>query len=77
MLLSINERKHWKDPSSLSPAQLELQDEEIFQTARLVKYVLSYPQPTQALMSFSPMQLRPFHVDDLRRLRRGLPRFGA
>ena len=39
MLLSINERKHWKDPSSLSPAQLELQDEEIFQTARLVKCV--------------------------------------
>ena len=42
MLLKINERKRWVDPSILksNPAQLSLQDEEIFQTARLVKYVL-------------------------------------
>ena len=38
-LLSINERGRWADPSKLNPTQLELQDEEIFQTARLVKYV--------------------------------------
>ena len=42
MLLKINERKRWVDPSLLksNPAQLGLQDEEIFQTARLVKYVI-------------------------------------
>ena len=41
MLLKINERKRWMDPSLVQdPAKLALQDEEIFQTARLVKYVL-------------------------------------
>ena len=37
-LLNINERGRWADPSKLNPTQLELQDEEIFQTARIVKY---------------------------------------
>ena len=41
-LLNINERGRWADPSKLNPTQLELQDEEIFQTARLVKYVLPF-----------------------------------
>jgi Animal haem peroxidase. len=40
MLLKINERKRWTDPVPTDPKQLALQDEEIFQTARLVKYVL-------------------------------------
>lgn len=36
MLLKINEKKRWKDPNSLSDAKRAEQDEEIFQTARLV-----------------------------------------
>ena len=36
MLLKINEKKNWKDPDSLSDAKRAEQDEEIFQTARLV-----------------------------------------
>ena len=39
MLLKINEKKKWKDPDSLSDTKRAEQDEEIFQTARLVKYV--------------------------------------
>ena len=40
MLLKINERKRWMDPSLVQdPAKLAQQDEEIFQTARLIKYV--------------------------------------
>ncbi|EPS97159.1 hypothetical protein FOMPIDRAFT_95975 [Fomitopsis schrenkii] len=36
MLLSINEKKKWRDPASLSADDRKRQDEEIFQTARLV-----------------------------------------
>ncbi|KAI0732597.1 heme peroxidase [Fomitopsis betulina] len=36
MLLSINEKKKWTDPASLSADDLKRQDEDIFQTARLV-----------------------------------------
>jgi linoleate 10R-lipoxygenase len=36
MLLSINERGYWKNPSTLTADQRIVQDEEIFQTARLV-----------------------------------------
>ena len=36
MLLSINEKKKWGDPSTLSADDRKRQDEEIFQTARLV-----------------------------------------
>ena len=36
MLLKINERKRWSDPPPEDAAQLAKQDEEIFQTARLV-----------------------------------------
>jgi len=38
-LLGLNERGTWRDPSDLDPALRAKQDEEIFQTARLVKYV--------------------------------------
>ncbi len=36
MLLSINENGTWSDPPPANPIALEKQDEEIFQTARLV-----------------------------------------
>lgn len=36
MLLSINEKKKWRDPDSLNADDRKRQDEEIFQTARLV-----------------------------------------
>ena len=39
MLLKINERGRWTDPPPEDPVKRALQDEEIFQTARLVKYV--------------------------------------
>ena len=39
MLLKINERGRWTDPPPLDINKREKQDEEIFQTARLVKYV--------------------------------------
>ncbi|KAG6815996.1 hypothetical protein H0H87_009602, partial [Tephrocybe sp. NHM501043] len=35
-LLKINERKQWSDPPPTDPAKRALQDEQIFQTARLV-----------------------------------------
>ncbi|KAF8957351.1 heme peroxidase [Flammula alnicola] len=35
-ILKINERKRWSDPPPTDPAKRALQDEEIFQTARLV-----------------------------------------
>ncbi|KAG6830523.1 hypothetical protein H0H87_007821, partial [Tephrocybe sp. NHM501043] len=35
-LLKINEKKRWTDPVPTDPARLALQDEEIFQTAKLV-----------------------------------------
>ena len=40
MLLSINERGHWQDPPPSDETKRALQDEEIFQTARLIKCVL-------------------------------------
>jgi hypothetical protein len=40
MLLKINERGTWTDPPPADSAARAKQDEEIFQTARLVKYVL-------------------------------------
>ena len=39
MLLKINERKRWSDPPPSDPERKAAQDEEIFQTARLVKLV--------------------------------------
>ena len=36
MLLSINEKKKWRDPDTLSADERKRQDEEIFQRARLV-----------------------------------------
>lgn len=39
MLLSINERKQWTDPPPADEKAKALQDEQIFQTARLIKYV--------------------------------------
>ncbi|GJJ13725.1 hypothetical protein Clacol_007981 [Clathrus columnatus] len=36
MLLNINERKRWNSPPPDDPAKRALQDEEIFQTARLI-----------------------------------------
>lgn len=38
MLLKINERGRWIDPPPEDPKLRAQQDEEIFQTARLVKY---------------------------------------
>jgi linoleate 10R-lipoxygenase len=40
MLLKINERKEWNDPPPEDPAARAKQDEEIFQTARLIKCVI-------------------------------------
>ena len=36
MLLSINERGRWSNPPPADPLKRAMQDEEIFQTARLV-----------------------------------------
>jgi len=35
-ILKINERKRWSDPPPTDPTKRALQDEEIFQTAKLV-----------------------------------------
>lgn len=43
MLLNINERGKWSNPPPNDPVACAVQDEEIFQTARLVKYVI-FPQ---------------------------------
>jgi linoleate 10R-lipoxygenase len=40
MLLKINERKEWHDPPPEDSATRAQQDEEIFQTARLIKCVI-------------------------------------
>ena len=40
MLLKINERKRWTDPPPQDATARAAQDEEIFQTARLIKYVI-------------------------------------
>jgi hypothetical protein len=40
-ILKINERKRWTNPPPTDPALRAQQDEEIFQTARLVKSVLA------------------------------------
>ena len=47
MLLKINERNRWADPSTLTAAKRAQQDEELFQTARLVKYALPPPALSQ------------------------------
>lgn len=39
MLLKINERKTWSDPPPTDEAKRAKQDDDIFQTARLVKCV--------------------------------------
>ncbi len=39
MILKINERKRWSNPPPEDPAKRALQDEEIFQVARLIKHV--------------------------------------
>ena len=39
MLLKINERKRWTDPPPQDATARAAQDEEIFQTVRLVKSV--------------------------------------
>jgi linoleate 10R-lipoxygenase len=35
----LNERGNWQDPPPTDPERLANQDEQIFQTARLIKYV--------------------------------------
>lgn len=40
MLLNINERGRWTSPPPSDPAKHAQQDEEIFQVARLIKYVV-------------------------------------
>jgi hypothetical protein len=70
-LLKLNERGRWEDPPPSDPVRRGKQDEEIFQTARLVKcvhYVLSVG--TQTLI---PIQLRPLHEPHLGRLRSEFP----
>jgi hypothetical protein len=52
MLLKINERGRWSDPPTANPKLRAQQDEEIFQTARLVKYAFIHAFP-YSLMSFS------------------------
>jgi linoleate 10R-lipoxygenase len=37
MILKINEQGKWSDPPPEDPAKRAAQDEEIFQTARLIK----------------------------------------
>lgn len=41
MLLKINEQRRWMDPPPEEPVKRAVQDEEIFQTARLVKSVFA------------------------------------
>ena len=38
MLLKLNERGNWSDPPPTDADKRARQDEEIFQTARLIKY---------------------------------------
>ena len=40
-ILKINEKKKWTDPPPTDPTKRAAQDEEIFQTARLIKYAES------------------------------------
>ena len=40
-ILKINEKKTWTDPPPTDPTKRAAQDEEIFQTARLIKYAVS------------------------------------
>ena len=71
-ILKINEWKRWSDPPPADPAKRALQDEEIFQVAKLVKYVkrLFYAEslPYQFIV-----QLRPFHELYNGRLRSRIP----
>ncbi len=41
-LLQINERGKWSSPPPTDPKARAIQDEEIFQVAKLVKYVLGF-----------------------------------
>ena len=43
MLLKVNEKGRWSYPPPEDPVKRAQQDEEIFQTARLVKYVSLRP----------------------------------
>ena len=40
-ILKINEKKSWTDPPPTDSTKRAAQDEEIFQTARLIKYAES------------------------------------
>ncbi|KAG6809571.1 hypothetical protein H0H93_015694, partial [Arthromyces matolae] len=42
-ILKINENKRWRDPPPSNPEALARQDEEIFQTAKLIKFVFYNP----------------------------------
>jgi hypothetical protein len=44
-LLKINERRSWSDPPPEDPAARANQDEQIFQTAKLVKLVAAHILP--------------------------------
>jgi hypothetical protein len=63
-LLKINERGRWRDPKECEPQVLAQQDEEIFQTARLVKYASSPAFCCQFLTISRAWQLRSFHEHD-------------
>ena len=42
-ILKLNERGTWLDPPPQDAAERARQEEEVFQTARLIKYVLTCP----------------------------------
>ena len=65
MLLQLNERGRWTNPPPEDPQARALQDEEIFQTARLVKYVSRPHRRTIQSADMLVLQLRQLHGDDL------------
>lgn len=50
MILKINERERWSNLPPTDPAKRALQDEEIFQIARNVKYVSLVPPRCSAAL---------------------------
>ena len=65
MLLNINERGTWTNPPPEEAAARARQDEEIFQTARLVKYVSRSHRRTIQPADMLALQLRQLHGNDL------------
>ena len=66
MLLKLNERGNWSDPPPADADKRARQDEEIFQTARLIKYCSLAVSSARLTLTSMPLQLRTLYGDDLR-----------